>query len=134
MSITTIAVLEIIIAAGISCFWVYFFLIENKNPEKSNVYLGYERSFPLPDLGYLVPMLLTASFGLFNNYFFGYILTISAGGGLIFLGLVDIAFNFQNKGYSSNAGDTILNLFINFTCLILGLVFIINMCNYLIIK
>ncbi len=131
MSITTIAVLEFIFAAGIAGFWVYFFLVENKNPEKSAVYLGFERSFPLPDLGYLVPVLVIAGCGLLNNYAFGYILTITAGGGLIFLGLVDIGFNSQNKGYSSNIGDTIMNLFINCACVIMGPVFIISISKYI---
>ncbi|TAL33242.1 MAG: hypothetical protein EPN93_14515 [Spirochaetes bacterium] len=134
MSITTIAVLEFIFAAGIAGFWVYFFLVENKNPEKSQVYLGFERSFPLPDLGYLVPVLLAAGYGLLNNHHFGYILTITAGGGLIFLGLVDIGFNAQNKGYSSNIGDTIMNLFINLACVIMGPVFIINISRYIAIN
>jgi hypothetical protein len=134
MSITTIAILEFIVAAGIAGFWVYFFLVENKNPEKSAVYLGYERSFPLPDLCYLVPVLIAAGYFLLINHPLGYILTITASGGLIFLGLVDIGFNSQNKGYSSNIGDTIMNLFINLACVILGPVFIVNISGYIIIK
>ncbi len=133
MSIATIAVLEFIFAAGIASFWIYFFLVENKNPEKSAVYLGYERSFPLPDLCYLVPVLTIAGICLLKDYRLGYILTITAGGGLIFLGLVDIAFNFQNKGYSSNIGDTIMNLFINLACVIMGPVFIVSVSKYLVL-
>ena len=131
MSITTIAILEFIMAAGIGGFWIYFFLVENKNPEKSDIYLAFERSFPLPDLGFLVPALSSAGVGLLINHPLGYILTIVSGGGLIFLGLVDIGFNSQNKGYSSNAGDTVMNLIINIACIVLGPVFIINAAKYL---
>ncbi len=131
MSLTTMAVLEFVFAAGIAGFWVYFFLVENKNPEKSAVYLGYERSFPLPDLLYLVPVLVAAGVCLLKSLFLGYILTITAGGGLIFLGLVDIGFNSQNKGYTSNIGDTILNLFINIACVVMGPVFIASAAAYL---
>ncbi len=134
MSITTIAVLEFIFAAGIAGFWVYFFIVENNNPEKSDIYLAYERSFPLPDLFYLVPVLVVAGICLLNGHWLGYILTITGGGGLIFLGLVDIGFNFRNKGYSSNIGDTMLNLFINLACVIMGPVFIIIISRYLMIK
>ncbi len=133
MSITTIAILEFLFAGGIAGFWIYFFLVENKNPEKTAIYLAYERSFPLPDLGYLVPVLTIAGICLLNNQWLGYILTITAGGGLIFLGLVDIAFNFQNKGYSSNIGDTIMNLFINLACVIMGPVFIYYISRYLVL-
>ncbi|MBN1532157.1 MAG: hypothetical protein JXA20_05805 [Spirochaetes bacterium] len=131
MRLATIAILEFVFAAGIAGFWVYFFLVENKNPEKSAVYLAYERSFPLPDLCYLVPVLVVAGICLLNRLFLGYILTITAGGGLIFLGLVDIGFNAQNKGYSSNVGDTILNLFINIACVVMGPLFIIFVSKYL---
>jgi len=134
MSITTIAVLEFIFAAGIAGFWVYFFLVENKNPEKSDIYLAFERSFPLPDLCYLVPVLFIAGLCLLNNHLLGYILTITAGGGLIFLGLVDIGFNARNKGYSSNIGDTVMNLFINLSCVIMGPFFIISISRYLAVK
>ena len=134
MSITTIAVFEFIFAVGITGFWIYFFLVENNNPKKSDIYLAYERSFPLPDLCYLVPVLIIAGISLLNDHRLGYILTITAGGGLIFLGLVDIGFNFRNKGYSSNIGDTILNLIINIACVVMGPVFIINISKYLMIK
>ena len=134
MSLTTIAILEFIFAIGISVFWIYFFLVENRNPEKSDIYLAYERSFPLPDLGYLVPVLAAAGYFLLHNHPLGYILTITAGGGLIFLGLVDIGFNLQNKGYTSNIGDSIMNLFINIACVIMGPVFIYFISGYITIK
>ena len=79
-------------------------------------------------------MLVIAGISLLNDQSLGYILTITAGGGLIFLGLVDIGFNFQNKGYSSNIGDTIMNLFINIACVVMGPVFIISISKYLMIK
>lgn len=113
------------LAAGIIGFWVFFFMVENKNPEKSQIYLHYERSFPLPDLGWLVPSLLIAGFGLLGDAQYGYIFTIISGGSLIFLGLVDISFNLQNGGYTSNRIDTLMNLVINGICIIFGPVSII---------
>ena len=98
-----IAVFEILIALGVGGFWIYFFLVENKNLDKSAIYFGYERSFPIPDLLWVVPCLALAAIGLLRNSKWGIVFTIAGGGALIFLGLVDISFNAQNKGYSSNS-------------------------------
>ncbi len=112
-------------------FWIYFFLVENKKPDKSEVYLAYERSFPIPDLVWLTPGLIVSAIGVLLGQLFGYILTIAVSGGLIFLGLVDISFNAQNKQYTSNLGDAIMNIFINLACIIMGPVFIIGAAQYI---
>ena len=122
---TLIAIFEILIAVGLIGLWVYFFLVENKNPEKSKVYLGFERSFPVPDLGWATPSLIIAAIGLLSEQPFGVFFTITSGSALLFLGLLDISFNIQNGGYSTNIGDTIMNLFINLICVIFGSLFMI---------
>lgn len=124
MNSIVLAIFEILIALGIGGFWVYFFLIENKNPDHSAVYFGFERSFPLPDLFWLVPCLIFAAIGLLLIQKFGVVLTIASGGALIFLGLVDISFNARNGGYTTKISDTIMNLFINAVCVIFGPLFI----------
>ncbi|MHA1674854.1 MAG: hypothetical protein ACTSYI_14660 [Promethearchaeota archaeon] len=125
MNQVVIAICQLLIALGIGGFWIYFFLVENKNPEKSAVYLGFERSFPVPDLGWLIPSLILASIGLFNDTKFGLFFTIISGSALIFLGLLDISFNAQNGGYQTNHSDTLMNLFINAVCVIFGPIFLI---------
>lgn len=125
MNSSTIAFIDFFMATGIIGFWIYFFLVENKNPKKSEIYFAYERSFPLPDLVWVAPCLIIAGIGMLSTSFYGVILNIAGGGALIFLGLVDIAFNYKNGGYSSNIGDTILNIVINTTCLIMGPILII---------
>ncbi|TFG19243.1 MAG: hypothetical protein EU530_06910 [Promethearchaeota archaeon] len=126
-----LAILEIVFAFGLIGFWIYFFLVENKNPQKSKEYLSYERSFPVPDLIWLTPGLIVSAVGVLLHQAFGYILTIAVSGGLIFLGLVDISFNFQNKQYTSNIGDSIMNIFINLACITLGPIFIIGAAQYI---
>ena len=118
-----------LLALGIIGFWLYFFKVENKDPKNSQVYLHYERAFPLPDLGWIVVSLIIAGIGLLQNAKFGFIMTIASGGGLIFLGLVDVAFNAQNEGYSSDLADSIMNLGINGVCLIFGPISIIMGCS-----
>lgn len=116
---------QIALAIGIIGFWIYFFLVENKDPENSPIYLHYERAFPLPDLGWVVVSLIIAAIGLLGNKNYGYIFTIASGGALIFLGLVDVAFNIQNGGYTSKLEDTIMNIVINGVCLVFGPISII---------
>ncbi len=126
MNSVLIAIFEILIGVGLIGFWIYFFLIENKNPEKSEVYFGFERSFPVPDLGWVSPSLIIAAIGLLSEQRFGIFFTITSGSALLFLGLLDISFNVQNKGYSTNIGDTVMNLFINLVCVIFGPLFMIS--------
>lgn len=120
-----IAILEIVLAIGFIGFWGYFFAVELKNPENTEVYLAFEKSFPIPDLGFITPCLLISAIGLLLDEFFGVFFAIVAGGGLIFLGLLDISFNIQNGGYTKSLEDTIMNLFINLVCVIFGPVLLI---------
>ncbi len=131
ISRVVLASLEIIFAIGLVGFWIYFFLVENKNTQRSKEYFAYERSFPIPDLVWLAPGLIVSAIGVMTHGFYGYVLTIAVSGGLIFLGLVDISFNLQNKQYTSNIWDAILNIFINLACIVLGPVFIIGAAQYL---
>jgi hypothetical protein len=91
-----IAGLEIFIGIGIIAFWIYFFVVEYKNPEQERWYIIYERTFPLPDLGWITPCLFIAAYGLISGQNFGIFFTIAAGSGMMFLGLIDTAFSIQN--------------------------------------
>jgi hypothetical protein len=131
MSNTLLAALEISFAVGLAGFWSYFFLFENKSPARSAIYLGFERSFPVADLGWVAPCLAAAAAGVLREQKFGYILTIAGGGALIFLGLVDISFNIMNKQYTSNLADGIMNAFINASCMVFGPLFIVVASRHL---
>lgn len=120
-----IAILEILLAIGFIGFWTYFFAVELKNPKNTEVYLAFEKSFPVPDLGLICPCLFISAVGLLLDQPFGIFFAVVAGGALLFLGLLDISFNIQNEGYTKNLSDTIMNLFINLVCLIFGIVLLI---------
>lgn len=126
-----LGVFQILIAIGFIGFWIYFFVIENKNPENSEVYLSFERSFPVPDLGFVTPTLFISAIGLLMNEPFGIFFTIVSGSALLFLGLLDISFNIQNGGYTKGISDTIMNLVINLVCVIFGPIFLIHGFNSL---
>ncbi|TXT60111.1 MAG: conserved membrane protein of unknown function [Promethearchaeota archaeon] len=121
----TIIVLQILLAVGFIGFWTYFFIVENRNPERSEIYLAFERSFPVPDLGWITPCLIISAIGLLTNQSYGVFFTIISGSSLIFLGLLDISFNIQNEGYKKSISDTIMNLVINLICIILGPIFLL---------
>jgi hypothetical protein len=119
-----VAILQILLALGFIGFWIYFFMVENRDPENTEIYLAFERSFPVPDLGWVTPTLLVAAIGLLIDEIFGLFFTIISGSALIFLGLLDISFNIQNGGFKGSASDVIMNLFINLICVIFGPLFL----------
>ena len=120
-----VAVFQILIAVGIIVFWIYFFKYENKNPEKGAIYLGFERSFPPADLGWITPTLLISAIGLLLGQAFGVFFSIVSGSALIFLGLLDISFNIRQGAYKAKKSDIILNLTINLICIVAGPLFLI---------
>lgn len=120
-----LAILQIILAVGIVGFWIFFFKVENKNPEKEEWYLRHERSFPLPDLGLITVCLLVAATGLLVGERFGIFFTIVAGGGLMFLGLIDLAFNLQNGLFKTKNIDAYMSISIVTIVLIMGILSLI---------
>ena len=120
-----LAILQIILAVGLVGFWIFFFKVENKNPEKEEWYLKYERSFPLPDLGLIMVCLLIAAAGLLIGERFGIFFTIVAGGGLMFLGLIDFAINLQNGLFKTKDMDAYMSIGIVSFVLIMGVLSLI---------
>ena len=120
-----VAGLEIFMTAGIIGFWIYFFLVENKKPNQREGYLEFERSFPLPDLGWAAPCLIIGAIGLIIDQKFGFVFSIAGGSALIFLGLLDISHNLQYGGYKGEKLDIILNLIVNVFCIVFGPIFMI---------
>mgnify|MGYP001038564383 CR=1 FL=1 len=105
-------ILQILGAVAIIWFWIDFFKVQNKNPENSEAYLSHERSFPVCDLGWVVPTLILAAIGNFFGTSFGIIWSLISGGALVFLGLIDLTYNTQQGRFSSNKGDLIMNLLV----------------------
>ena len=120
-----LAILQIILAVGIVGFWIFFFKVENKDPEKEEWYLKHERSFPLPDLGLITVCLLIAATGLLIGERFGIFFTIVAGGGLMFLGLIDLAFNLQNGLFKTKNMDAYMSISIVSIVLVMGILSLI---------
>ncbi len=122
-----IAVLELIIAIGIIGFWIIFYFTEYKNRKMSEVEFKHEISFPLPDLGWITPNLIIATIGLLLNQGFGYLFSIIGGSGMMFLGLIDLAFSVQNGKFhiKEYVFDVYMTTIIVALMLIFGPIFII---------
>jgi hypothetical protein len=115
-----VAILEIITAIGIVLFWIGFFTIGLAPDNPPPCYFAYEHSFPLPDI-ILAGMLLVAGTMTLRGYPGGRPISHACAGALMFLGALDFSFNFQNGIYLLSTIDLILNGFINFWCVGLGL-------------
>lgn len=118
-------IVQFIVVGYLIVFWIYFWFVERKNPENSQVYIAFESSFPLADLLCLAPSLLIAAIGLITEQRFGIFFIIISGGVQIFLGLLDLSFNLQQGQYKGKKTDTILNLVNQGYCFIFGVLYLI---------
>lgn len=124
MSIKTTAYLAIVTGIGILLFWIAFFTvgIAPKNPPVC--YFAYEHSFPLPDTVLAIALIVGGMQVIRNGIS---MILLPAAGGLIFLGLLDMAFNWQNGMYTITVMDGLLNAFINIWCVVFGLCAILRL-------
>lgn len=121
-----IAILQIIFGIGIVCFWIYFLIVENKDPEKTELYLVFERSFILPDIGWATPCLIISALGLLTNQEYWAFFSIAGGSAILFLFLLDFSFNIQQKTYSKQKRkENMIEIIVNILCLICGPLFML---------
>lgn len=121
------AIFQLLISVGLIGWWLMFYFTEVKNRKMSEVEYKHELSFPLPDLGWVLPNLIISAIGLFLNQGFGYFFTITAASGMMFLGLIDLAFNLQNGNFKikEHGFDAYMSIFIVSVMLIFGPIFLI---------
>lgn len=120
MSLKTIAYLAIVTGIGILLFWITFFTVGLAPENPPACYFAYEHSFPLPDTVLSIALIIGGILAIKKGVRASLIL-LPASGGLIFLGLLDMAFNWQNGMYTITIMDGVLNAFINIWCVVFGL-------------
>jgi len=119
-----IAITQIIWGFGIIAFWIYFFLVENKNPERTEVYLVFEKSFVLPDTSWLASCMFISGFSLLMDQQFWVFFSIAGGSAMLFLFLLDFSFNIQQGNYKKDKRkENIVEIIVNILCLIFGPLF-----------
>ena len=121
------AIFQIVISVGLAGFWIMFYFTEVKNRKMSEAEFKHEISFPLPDLGWVLPNLIISAIGLLQGLVFGYFFTITAASSMMFLGLIDLAFNLQNGKFNTkkHGVDAYMSIFIVSVMLIMGPLFLI---------
>jgi hypothetical protein len=115
-----IAALQVLVGIGIIVFWIAFFRIQNRNPTLEEFELKHEKSFPIPDLGWIVPCLFVAAAGLLMDHKLGYFFTAVSGSSLVFLGLLDFTFHFQNHRFNDMDFNAIVTFAVNGALVISG--------------
>lgn len=120
------AILQILFGMGILGFWIYFLIVENKDPVKTEVYLVFERSFIIPDIGWVAPCLFISAIGLLTNQAYWIFFSIAGGSAIVFLLLLDFSFNIQQKTYSKEKRkENIIEILVNILSLIAGPLFML---------
>jgi hypothetical protein len=119
-----IASLEIVTGVGILLFWVAFFTVGMAPENASPAYFAYEYSFVVADM-LLVITLIVAGILLLRGRRLGIVLSLAAAGALIYLGLVDMAYNVRNGVYMASSVDLVLNAAINLWCVGFGFAIIV---------
>ena len=119
------AVLQILLGIGFVGFWVIFYFTEYKNPKMEECDFKHEKSFPLPDLMWVMPCLFIAGIGILMEHQFGYFFSALAGSGMMFLGLIDLAYDIQNGIFKRNEFGTYMGTLIILIMLIFGPICII---------
>lgn len=120
-----IAILQIFLGIGFIGFWIIFYFTEYKNPKMDEVAFKHEKSFPLPDLGWIMPCLFISAIGILLDQKFGYFFSALAGSGMMFLGLIDLAFDIQNGVFKKKEFGTYMGILIILIMLIFGPICII---------
>ncbi len=122
-----IALFEIIWVILFIGYWLVFYFTEYRNPKMSEVERKHELSFPFPDLGWITPNLIIAAIGLFIQEQYGFFFSALAGSGMIFLGIIDLAFNLQNKKFNIEkyGFDAIVSMGVVVLTLVFAPIFII---------
>ena len=121
-----IAVFEIIWVVLFLGFWISFFIVDNKS-KMSEVEYKHELSFPFPDLGWITPCLLISAIGLLMDQPLSHFFSALAGSGMMFLGIIDLAFNLQNNKFNKEkyGFDAIVSMGVVILTLIFGPIFMI---------
>jgi hypothetical protein len=109
-----ISVLLLGTAVGLVYYWYDFFNKGSVPVIDQDWYIKFQKTFPVADIWTAVCAVIGA-IGLITDNSFGPFFTLITGSSLLFLGLMDVTFNVQNKLYQyiKNSGQMKFEVFIN---------------------
>jgi hypothetical protein len=102
----------------ICAYWLIWFGIDRNLLASSHAssYYIFENAFPLAD-GWLVLTLIVGVIGLWRRRAYGLLATLLAGGASVYLGCMDVLFDFENHIYTitraADASGPIVEIVIN---------------------
>ena len=103
-------------AIGIIAYWVSYFTDGTVHSTAEACYHVFERNFPAPD-GMIALCAITTALGLGRAREWSIYTGMTAVGGLLFLALIDIAYNVWNDMYFNMNTAMVIESVINIACL-----------------
>ena len=103
-------------AAGIIAYWVSYFTDGTVHSTADTCYHVFERNFPAPD-GMIAICAIATAIGLPRAREWSIYTGMTAVGGLLFLALIDIAYNLWNDMYFNMNSAMVIESLINVLCL-----------------
>ncbi len=121
-----VAVLEIITGAGVIAFWVIFYTTKVFHPENPpEGYFAHEGAFVYPD-SLMAAGLIASGILLLLNISLGQSLSLVCAGSLMFLGTIDIAYDYKNGLFSGSTFEFFQHFAIDLWVLAFGLFLILR--------
>jgi len=108
------------------CYWLDFYLRGGVQVIQEEWYIKFEKAFPAADL-WMAACALLGAVGLLTEQTYGLLFSLLAASSLIFLALMDITFNVENKLYRlvGTSREMALELLINLWGLSFGVILIV---------
>ena len=121
-----LSVLLIITGVGLAYYWLDFYLKKGVQVIQEDWYIKFQKTCSVADM-WIAACAILGAVGLLTQQSYGLLFSILAGSSLIFLALLDIAFNIQNKLYRlvGKSGEMAFEVGLNVCCLLFGLILIV---------
>jgi hypothetical protein len=100
----TLSVLLIGTAVVCIYYWVDFYITGGVHVIEDDWYIKFQNAFPAADL-WMSACAIVGAIGLLTGQTYGVLFALLAASSLIFLGLMDVTFNIQNRLYRLVAGS-----------------------------
>ena len=108
-----------LVAVGTTAYWIEFFTRGDVQVRADDVYLAFERAFPLAD-AWMTACALAGAVGLWRGRSWGLLYGLLAGLSLVFLGCLDVLFSLNEGNYRIASPAMATEIAIEVACLVGG--------------